>query len=43
MKELVKSPKLLNQSDRCVEIIAQENGEHRDVHFQRWIEDLVQR
>ena len=43
MKELVEGFKLLNQSNPCVEIMVQENGEHREVHFQRWFEDLVQR
>ncbi len=48
MKELVKGLKLLNQSDPCVEIMVQENGEHilctaGEVHLQRCIDDLVQR
>lgn len=48
MKDLIKGLKLLNQSDPCVEIMAQENGEHilctaGEVHLQRCIEDLVQR
>ena len=48
MKELVKGLKLLNQSDPCVEIMVQENGEHilctaGEVHLQRCVDDLVQR
>lgn len=48
MKELVKGLRLLNQSDPCVEIYVQENGEHilctaGEVHLQRCIDDLEQR
>jgi ribosome assembly protein 1 len=48
MKDLLKGLKLLNQSDPCVEILVQENGEHilctaGEVHLQRCIEDLVKR
>ena len=48
MKELIKGLKLLNQSDPCVEIYVQENGEHilctaGEVHLQRCIDDLEQR
>lgn len=48
MKDLIKGLKLLNQSDPCVEIFVQQNGEHilctaGEVHLQRCIEDLVQR
>ena len=48
LNELLKGLKLLNQSDPCVEIMVQENGEHilctaGEVHLQRCIEDLVQR
>lgn len=48
MKELTKGLRLLNQSDPCVEIYVQENGETilctaGEVHLQRCIDDLVQR
>jgi ribosome assembly protein 1 len=48
MKELIMGLKLLNQSDPCVEIMVQENGEHilctaGEVHLQRCIDDLTQR
>lgn len=48
IKDLLRGLKLLNQSDPCVEIYVQSNGEHilctaGEVHLQRCIEDLVER
>ena len=48
MKELVRGLRLLNQSDPCVEIMVQANGEHilctaGEVHLQRCLEDLTER
>lgn len=48
IQDLLKGLKLLNQSDPCVEIYVQSNGEHvlctaGEVHLQRCIEDLVER
>ncbi len=47
MKELVRGLRLLNQSDPCVEVIVQANGEHilctaGEVHLQRCLDDLEQ-
>jgi ribosome assembly protein 1 len=46
MKNLIEGLRLLNQSDPCVEIKVQQNGEHilctaGEVHLQRCIDDLV--
>lgn len=48
MKELIQGLRLLNQSDPCVEIMVQENGEHilctaGEVHLQRCLDDLEKR
>jgi len=47
MKELVRGLRLLNQSDPCVEVVVQANGEHilctaGEVHLQRCLDDLEQ-
>lgn len=48
MKKLVDGLRLLNQSDPCVEIMVQENGEHviiaaGEVHLQKCLDDLRDR
>ena len=48
MRALERGLRLLNQSDPCVEIMIQENGEHvimaaGEVHLQKCLDDLTQR
>ena len=48
MRTLERGLRLLNQSDPCVEIMIQENGEHvimaaGEVHLQKCLDDLTQR
>lgn len=48
LPRLVKGLKLLNQSDACVQVIVQENGEHvlltlGEVHLERCVSDLETR
>lgn len=48
MRELARGLRLLNQSDPCVEVLVQENGETilctaGEVHLQRCVDDLVER
>ena len=45
MDALIYGMKLLNQSDPCVEVLVQENGEHvivaaGEVHLQKCLDDL---